>query len=110
MKSATRHEITSAIAYLTERGIRCERLSDYHYRVAGLFDFWPSTGKWKALYDSRVGEGKESLAATARAVFGKEALRLEEERAPVTLPTPKAPTVVEIRKKRKGPGGVPWKR
>lgn len=109
MKAAARREINAQIVYLMERGIQCVRLSDYHFRVAGLFDFWPSTGKWKALHSTRSGFGKETLAETARAVFGKQALRLEES-PPVTLPTPSPPRDVEIMKKRKGPGGVPWKR
>jgi hypothetical protein len=71
--------IKNEIAWLTERGITCTRLSDYHYRIVSMYDFWPSTGKWKAVHGTAAGRGKESLLAAIKKVYGKSPPRLEDE-------------------------------
>jgi len=34
----------SSVELLTSSGVPFEKLSEYHYLVAGRYDFWPSTG------------------------------------------------------------------
>lgn len=94
-----RKSIEAGITYLTDRGIECVELSEYHFRVAGAFDFWPSTGRWKMVRGGHAGHGKDKLADAVLALHGKEAPRLNEA-PPVTLPTLARPAQVIITKKR----------
>jgi hypothetical protein len=49
----------SSVAILKGRGIEFQVLNEvnHHLLVAGRFDFWPSTGKWRIRQTGRFGRG-----------------------------------------------------
>lgn len=61
--------IPKAMQVLDEAGIEYRRLDPYgeHYRVAGRFDWWPSTGYWKAVNGSTNGHRVRSLIRAVQA-------------------------------------------
>jgi hypothetical protein len=62
-----RQGIPGALERLAQAGIPCRCLDGgQHYRVDERFDWWPSTGYWKALDGSKRGHGVSGLIAAAQ--------------------------------------------
>ncbi len=59
-KERRRHNLSSSIQILKERGIEFITLSDIHLRI-GDYDFWPSTGKFWNRKTNKYGRGVFNL-------------------------------------------------
>ena len=59
--------IPKALALLDEAGVSYRQFSEEHYRVAERFDWWPSTGRWRAIEGSAKGFKVRSLIRAVQA-------------------------------------------
>lgn len=67
-QAARRAKIPEHLRAVERAGLRLHQFSDEHYLVNGAFDWWPSTGRWKARRGGKRGFGVESLVRAATAL------------------------------------------
>lgn len=80
------------------RGLDIRRLSEYHLRINGLLDFWPSTGRWHRL-DTKARGDVYSAAELAR-VLDNLPVRPQPERDTPPQPSLFPPLAVRLRNMR----------
>jgi hypothetical protein len=66
-QKAKRHaKVPEVIKRAEDAGLHLHHFSNEHIRVNDTFDWWPSTGYWKALHGKKRGHGVASLIVAAR--------------------------------------------
>jgi hypothetical protein len=65
-KRAENHQ--RSVELLESSGIEYQKLSDYHYLVAGTYDYWPSTGLFVNRSTKKRGRGIFKIIAKCREV------------------------------------------
>lgn len=70
-KAKDRKRIPEFLAALRKAGHVLEQFSDDHYRVDGIFDYWPSTGTWREVNGKRRGHGVYRLIKELKNVSAK---------------------------------------
>lgn len=48
-------QVDGCVTELIKRGYQVIRFSEHHYRVDQRFDYWPTTGRWRAMDGSKRG-------------------------------------------------------
>lgn len=56
---------------LADLGIRWQKFSEVHYRI-GIFDFWPTTGKWWNRRTNEKGRGVFGLVKEIKKLTNKK--------------------------------------
>ena len=68
IKEQKKTQLNQNVGYLVANSIPFKKFTEYHYRIADLFDFWPSTGKFKNVNTKELGHGVEKLHKLLRKI------------------------------------------